>query len=167
MNTLILRTVAPPLTALMLLFSVFVLLRGHNEPGGGFIGGLIAASALAIYGIAFGVGAVRRAIRFHPMAIAGAGLFVSTVAGLISILFRVPFMTGLWIYPHILGTEVPLSTVMAFDIGVYLVVLGAIVSIALALEQDSESPEPVVAPPAPPVPEQKRRAARKREGEGR
>jgi multisubunit Na+/H+ antiporter MnhB subunit len=56
MNTLIFRTIAPVLTALMLLFSVFVLLRGHNEPGGGFIGGLIAASALAIFGIARGVG---------------------------------------------------------------------------------------------------------------
>ena len=74
MNTLIFRTVAPDLTALMLLFSVFVLLRGHNEPGGGFIGGLIAASAFAIYGIAFGVPAVRRALHFHPLAIAGFGL---------------------------------------------------------------------------------------------
>ncbi|MGO7428461.1 MnhB domain-containing protein, partial [Rhizobium ruizarguesonis] len=71
MNTLIFRTVAPFLTALMLLFSVFVLLRGHNEPGGGFIGGLIAASGLAIYGIARGVGAVRRALYFHPLSIAG------------------------------------------------------------------------------------------------
>ena len=48
MNTLIFRTVAPFLTALMVLFSIFVLLRGHNEPGGGFLGGLIAASAFAI-----------------------------------------------------------------------------------------------------------------------
>ncbi len=72
MNTLIFRTVAPFLTALMLLFSVFVLLRGHNEPGGGFIGGLIAASGLAIYGIARGVGAVRRALFFHPLSIASA-----------------------------------------------------------------------------------------------
>ena len=66
MNTLIFRTMAPYLTSLMLLFSVFVLLRGHNEPGGGFIGGLIAASAFAIYGIAFGVPEVRRALRFPP-----------------------------------------------------------------------------------------------------
>ncbi len=135
MNTLIFRTIAPFITALMLLFSVFILLRGHNEPGGGFIGGLIAASALAIYGIAFGVEAVRRAIRFHPLAIAGFGLMLSCLAGLISVLFAVPFMTGLWVYPVLFGVEVPLSTVMLFDLGVYFVVLGAVASIALALEE--------------------------------
>ena len=135
MNTLIFRTAAPFLTALMLLFSVFVLLRGHNEPGGGFIGGLIAASAFAIYGIACGVTAVRRAIIFHPLAIAGFGLLASTLAGFLSVFFGVPFMTGLWVYPHLFGVEVALSTVMLFDIGVYLVVVGAITSIALALEE--------------------------------
>ena len=107
MNTLIFRTVAPFLTALMVLFSIFVLLRGHNEPGGGFIGGLIAAF----------------------------GLFLSCLAGLLSIAFAVPFMTGLWVYPVLFGVEVPLSTVLFFDIGVYLVVVGAISSIALALEE--------------------------------
>jgi multicomponent Na+:H+ antiporter subunit B len=135
MNTLILRTVAPPITALMLVFSVFVLLRGHNEPGGGFIGGLIAASALAIYGIPFGVSAVRRAIRFHPMAIAGFGLLLATLSGVVSVFLGVPFMTGLWIYPSIFGVELPLATVISFDIGVYFVVLGSIASIALALEE--------------------------------
>ena len=135
MNTLIFRTAAPFLTALVLLFSVFVLLRGHNEPGGGFIGGLIAASALAIYGIACGVTAVRRAIVFHPLSIAGFGLLAATIAGILSLLAGVPFMTGLWIYPHLFGVEVPLSTVMLFDTGVYLVVVGAITSIALALEE--------------------------------
>ncbi|MFT4001630.1 MAG: Na+/H+ antiporter subunit B [Rhizobium sp.] len=135
MNTLIFRTAAPFLTALMLLFSVFVLLRGHNEPGGGFIGGLIAASALAIYGIACGVTAVRRAIVFHPLTIAGFGLLAATVAGFLSVFAGVPFMTGLWIYPHLFGVEVALSTVMLFDTGVYLVVVGAITSIALALEE--------------------------------
>ncbi len=135
MKSVIFRTVAPVLTSLMVLFSVFVLLRGHNEPGGGFIGGLIAVSALAIYGMAHGVETVRRAIFFHPMAIAGAGLFTATFAGLISIFAGVPFMTGLWIYPAILGVEIPLSTVFLFDAGVYLVVVGAISSIALSLEE--------------------------------
>jgi multicomponent Na+:H+ antiporter subunit B len=72
MRTLIFRAIAPYLSSLMILFSIFVLLRGHNEPGGGFIGGLIAASALAIYGIAFGVSPVRRAIYFHPMALSAS-----------------------------------------------------------------------------------------------
>ncbi|QRM54690.1 Na(+)/H(+) antiporter subunit B [Sinorhizobium sp. BG8] len=139
MNTLIFRTIAPFLTALMMLFSIFVLLRGHNQPGGGFIGGLIAASALAIYGIACGVASVRRAIWFHPMSIAAAGVFLACIAGLLSVFLGVPFMSGLWIYPVLLGVEVPLSTVMLFDFGVYLVVLGSITSIALALEEGGDA----------------------------
>ncbi|SOC35486.1 multisubunit sodium/proton antiporter MrpB subunit [Rhizobium subbaraonis] len=136
MNTVIFRTLAPFLTALMLLFSVFVLLRGHNEPGGGFIGGLIAAAAMAIYGVARGIQPVREALWFHPMAIAAFGLLLACVAGLVSMLAAVPFLTGLWIYPSLFGVEVPLSTVMLFDLGVYLVVVGAITSIALALERE-------------------------------
>ncbi len=138
MRSLILRTVAPLIVGLMVLFSIFVLLRGHNEPGGGFIGGLIAVAALSIYGIAFGVETVRRAIVFHPLSIAGAGLLLATLSGLLSMVFHVPFMTGLWVYPVILGEEVPLSSVMTFDIGVYLVVVGAVTSVALSLEERGE-----------------------------
>ncbi|MBN7807184.1 Na(+)/H(+) antiporter subunit B [Agrobacterium rosae] len=135
MNTLIFRTIAPVMTSLMLLFSIFVLLRGHNEPGGGFIGGLIAVSALAIYGIAFGVETVRRAIVFHPLSIAGFGMLLATLSGIASVFVGVPFMTGLWIYPSFAGVEVPLATVISFDIGVYLVVVGGFTAIALALEE--------------------------------
>ncbi|MEM1045212.1 MAG: Na+/H+ antiporter subunit B [Pseudomonadota bacterium] len=135
MQTVIFRTISPYLASLMMLFSVFVLLRGHNEPGGGFIGGLIAASALAIYGIANGVAPVRRAIRIHPMTLSGFGLFLGTIAGIPSFFQSVPFLTGLWVYPKLFGVEVPLSTPLVFDIGVYLVVIGAIGSIALALEE--------------------------------
>lgn len=134
MRTLIFRTAAPYLTALMLMFSVFVLLRGHNEPGGGFIGGLIAASAFAIHGIAFGVPPVRRALYFHPMAVSGFGLLLAAASGLASLAFDVPFLTGLWVSPTVLGTTIDLSTVLFFDIGVYLVVVGSITSIAFALE---------------------------------
>jgi multicomponent Na+:H+ antiporter subunit B len=134
MRTLIFRTAAPYLTALMLMFSVFVLLRGHNEPGGGFIGGLIAASAFAIHGIAFGVPLVRRALYFHPMAVSGFGLLLAALSGTLSLAFGVPFLTGLWVSPTVLGTTIDLSTVMFFDIGVYLVVVGSITSIAFALE---------------------------------
>lgn len=138
MRTVIFRTVAPYFASLMVLFSIFVLLRGHNEPGGGFIGGLIAASAFAIYGIACGVSPVRRAIYFHPMAISGFGLLLGSMAGVLSVFSGVPFMTGLWIYPVVLGVELPLSTVLMFDVGVYFVVVGSITSIALALEERTE-----------------------------
>jgi len=137
MRTIIFRTIAPYLAALTALYSIFVLLRGHNEPGGGFIGGLIAASGLAIYGVARGVSPVRRALRFHPMAIAGFGLLLGALAGVISVFASVPYMTGLWIFPVILGVELKLSTTLIFDIGVYLVVVGTITSIALALEEGS------------------------------
>ena len=135
MNTVIFRTVAPFFTALLVLFSVFILLRGHNEPGGGFIGGLIAASAFAVYGIACGVSPVRRALYFHPMALAGFGLFIAALAGALSIFAGVPFMTGLWAYPTIGDVTLALSTPLLFDIGVYFVVVGTITSIALALEE--------------------------------
>ncbi len=138
MKSLIFRTITPVIVSVMVLFSIFVLLRGHNEPGGGFIGGLIAVAALSIYGIAFGVETVRRAIVFHPLSIAGAGLLLATLSGLLSMFFKVPFMTGLWVYPVVLGEEIPLSSVMTFDIGVYLVVVGAVTSIALSLEERGE-----------------------------
>jgi multicomponent Na+:H+ antiporter subunit B len=139
MNTVIFRTFAPYLTALMVLFSIFILLRGHNDPGGGFIGGLIAASAFAIYGIANGVPPVRRAIYFHPISLAGFGLFIAGLSGLPSMVAKVPFLTGLWIYPKIGSVELALSTPLVFDIGVYFVVVGSITAIALALEERHES----------------------------
>ena len=104
MRTLIFRTIAPCLTSLMLLFSVFVLLRGHNDPGGGFIGGLIAASAFAIYGIAFGAAAVRRALLFPS-----DGDFRRRPACLplcpdcCRLAYGVPFLTGIWTTVHVLG----------------------------------------------------------------
>ena len=135
MNSLILRTMAPFLTGLMLVFSLWVLLRGHNAPGGGFIGGLLAASALALHALAFGVEPTRRLLRLHPLALAGTGLVLSALSGLVSALYGVPFMTGLWF--HLVGLD--LSTVMSFDLGVYLVVLGAFASILLALEEREDN----------------------------
>lgn len=136
MSTLIFRTIAPYITALMVIFSVFVLLRGHNEPGGGFIGGLIAASAIAIYGIAYGVEAVRRALYIHPNALAGVGLTMSGVAGVMALFTGKPLLSGLWFVTEFGGMEIPLSTVLVFDVGVYLVVVGSVASIALTLEEN-------------------------------
>jgi multicomponent Na+:H+ antiporter subunit B len=135
MNTLIFRTIAPLLTVVMLVFSVFIMLRGHNEPGGGFIGGLIAASAIAIYGMSVGAAAVRRALRAGPLAFAGFGVLIAALSGLLSLPWQMPFLTGLW--TEIGG--VAISTPMIFDIGVYFVVFGTISAVALALEDEEDA----------------------------
>jgi len=138
MNTLIFRTFAPLLVSIMLVFSLYVLFRGHNEPGGGFIGGLIAASALAIYAMAAGGEAVRRAMVADPVAIAGFGVLIAALSGLLSLFIGAPFMTSLWAFFHLGETEVALSTPMVFDIGVYLVVFGTLTAVALALFEGEE-----------------------------
>ncbi len=138
MNSLIFRTVAPFLTAVMLAFSIFVLLRGHNEPGGGFIGGLIAASALAIYGMALGPEVARKALRVHPLVIAAAGLLLAILSGVISLVHGVPFLTGIWAELHFGRDVVWISTPALFDFGVYLVVVGAVATMVLGLEDDEE-----------------------------
>jgi len=132
-NTLIFRTVAPVLVVVMLLFSMIVLLRGHNDAGGGFIGGLIAASASAVLGMAQGVGTVRRLLRVNPIAIAGMGVLLAAAGGLASAFVGSPFLTGLWLPLHIFGTP------GLFDIGVYLVIFGTITAVVLALEDSGES----------------------------
>ena len=133
MSTLIFRTTAPVIAGLMVLFSIAVLLRGHNDPGGGFIAGLIAASAAALIGMSHGVGTVRRILRINPIVIAGAGALVAIAGGLLSVFAGVPFLTGLWLPANLFGTP------GIFDIGVYLVVFGTITAVVLALEDSGEA----------------------------
>jgi multicomponent Na+:H+ antiporter subunit B len=138
MSTLIFRTIAPVITVVMIAFAVFVTLRGHNEPGGGFIGGLIAAGAIAIYGIAIGPGAARNALKFDPLAYAGFGVAIAAISGLVSAAFGVPYLTGIWGEFAIGETHVAVSTPMIFDIGVFFTVFGTIAGAALALEDNGE-----------------------------
>jgi multicomponent Na+:H+ antiporter subunit B len=142
MSSLILRTVTRALVSLIILFSIFVLLRGHDEPGGGFIGGLLAAAAFALQAIAFGIASARQALRIHPIAIAGGGLSLAILSGLPPMIIGQPFLTGLWWLPKITeDVKLPISTVLFFDIGVYLVVLGTLTAILLALEKEEEEAE--------------------------
>jgi len=131
MNSLILSVGARFLTGLFLLFSLFVLLRGHNSPGGGFIGGLIGAAGFVLYSFAAGVPATRSALRVDPRTIGVCGMALAIVAGLASALVGSGPFTGLWL----IVADIALSTVLVFDIGVYLAVLGAILTLVFALEE--------------------------------
>lgn len=111
--------------------SLFVLLRGHNEPGGGFIGGLICALGLVFHALAKGGAATRRALRVDPSALAGIGLLLALGAGLPAMLGAgAPFLTQLWIA----GT--PLGTTVVFDLGVYAVVVGFAAAFLLPFLED-------------------------------
>ena len=81
MTSSILQTATRFLMPLLLLFAVFLLLRGHNEPGGGFVGGLVVAAAFVLYSIAYGVSASRRALLVEPSTLLGAGLLVAAGSG--------------------------------------------------------------------------------------
>jgi multicomponent Na+:H+ antiporter subunit B len=143
MNSVILTAATRLLTPLMVAFSLFILLRGHNEPGGGFIGGLVATTAFALYAKALGVRATRAALRVDPAAIAVAGLGLALLAGLWGLILGDAFLEGRW---PLLTTEsdggkagLPVGSVLLFDVGVYLVVVGSVLAILFALEEDVEA----------------------------
>ncbi|MEO1422423.1 MAG: Na+/H+ antiporter subunit B [Pseudomonadota bacterium] len=138
MRSFILTTGTRYIVALLLLFSIYMLLRGHNEPGGGFIGGLIGATGFVLYAVACGTKEARAALRVLPQSIAMVGLGIALAAGMFAGLFGDPLFTGQWLYLGGSKQEggLPLSTVLAFDIGVYLVVFGAILTLVFAMEEE-------------------------------
>jgi multicomponent Na+:H+ antiporter subunit B len=136
-NSLILRVATRFMLPLLLLFSVFLLLRGHNEPGGGFSGGLVAASAFVLYGFAFGVPEAKWSLRVDPRGLIGAGLLTALGSGCLALLTGRPWMTGLWgewAVPSF-GT-LHVGTPLVFDVGVYLVVVGVTLSIIFPLAEE-------------------------------
>ncbi|GEK45848.1 Na+/H+ antiporter subunit B [Halomonas pacifica] len=136
-GTLILHVAARLLMPLQLLFSVFLLLRGHDEPGGGFIAGLVASGAFALYLFAFGPRATRQMLRVAPQDLIGLGLCLGVISALPAWWQGQPFLTAQWwTIPWI---DFKFSTPLIFDIGVYLVVQGSVLIAVLALmEGDSE-----------------------------
>lgn len=134
-NTLILHTASLFLLPLQLLFSIFLLLRGHDEPGGGFIAGLVAAGAFVLYLFAHGVSSTRKIMRCDPRDLLGLGLMLGALATLPALLFGEPFFTAQWLSFYVFEAQIKLSTVLLFDTGVYLAVLGTILTIVVSLTE--------------------------------
>ncbi|MEX0928551.1 MAG: Na+/H+ antiporter subunit B [Balneolales bacterium] len=137
MNSLILKTISGLLFALLLLISVYLFIRGHNEPGGGFIGGLVGAGAFVLFIIAYGPDDARRILRFEPRTFIGWGLLFAVSSGIISMLFGNSYLTGVWTTPVLFGNELHLGTPLIFDLGVYLVVIGFTLTVIYSLEEES------------------------------
>lgn len=135
MSTLFLRSAARYLLPLLLLFSVFLLSRGHDEPGGGFAGGLVASAAYALYAIAHGVPTARRSLPWNPGVLIGLGLLLACASGLVAIFAGLPFLTALWAAaPAPIRGEV--GTPLLFDVGVYTTVVGAVLLLFFSLMED-------------------------------
>ena len=127
--SVLLRQAILPLSGLLALVSLMLLWRGHNLPGGGFIGGLVAASATVLLALAFGVARARAVLRVSPVVMLAAGLALAAGAGVIGLVQGEAFLTGNWIFPG----GLPLGTPLLFDVGVFLTVLGAVLHMLLPL----------------------------------
>ncbi|WP_369062350.1 hydrogen gas-evolving membrane-bound hydrogenase subunit E [Caulobacter sp. 73W] len=120
---------------LLLIASLVILWRGHDRPGGGFVGGLVAALSFALVALAYGVDRAERALRVDPLTLVGIGLLCTLLSGLPGMFAGEPFLTHLWWEPG--GWLPKLGTTMVFDLGVYLVVLGAVLAFLFGLQREA------------------------------
>ena len=135
MQSLILSTAVRLLFPLLLLFSLYLLVRGHNEPGGGFVAGLVAAAAFALNALAYGVNRGKQSLGVEPRLLLAYGLMVAVTAGSFSMVTGLPFMTGLWsrLALPVIGT---IGTPFLFDSGVCLVVTGMVLMVVFSLMEE-------------------------------
>lgn len=132
MKSLLFRTASNLMLPLLLLFSIFIMLRGHYLPGGGFVGGLIGSIAFLIHTFAYGIKETRAMIRLNPGYLMPIGLGFCLLAGFLPWFIDLPFLTGIW-NPNPLIFLGYVGTALIFDIGVYLVVMGAVLTIIFSI----------------------------------
>jgi len=121
----------------LVLCSFWVLLRGHNAAGGGFIGGLIGAVAFSLLLLAFGLKKAKELLPFDPRSLIGIGLLVALGAALFPAYRGQGFFKGLWVQVQIPSMGIlKFGTPQLFDIGVYLVVIGSLMIIIFSLWED-------------------------------
>lgn len=139
MKSIVLKITAQLLFYPLIAISFIFLFIGHNLPGGGFIGALIAGSAYTLHMISNGPESARRKLRFNSVKVTACGLLVSASSMILSFFINKPLMTGLWAdIPLPFGMAFPVGTPMLFDIGVFFTVLGVILTIVINLAEEGE-----------------------------
>ena len=137
MYSRILKTATNYLLPVLLLFSVFILLRGHYKPGGGFVGGLIASIAFVMHSFANSVEQTLKLLRRHPSRFIPIGLIISLVSAIFPMFFGDPIMTGVW-YNEPIPIIGMIGTALFFDLGVYLLVIGVVLTILFTISQSTK-----------------------------
>ena len=136
-ESFILRSVASFLFFVINLFAIYLLLRGHNLPGGGFIGGLGSALSFILLSLAHGVETAQRSLRVDPIRIAGAGILLALLTSMAPMLLGDPFLKQYnWkLYDVPVLGSLGLGTPLLFDIGVFLVVIGVTTKLLFLLSR--------------------------------
>ena len=137
MTSLILRTAMRLILPLTLLFAAYMAIKGHNEPGGGFIGGLVAAVALALYRMSNGAEALQRLVPMHPRVLIYSGLTIAVITAMVPLLLGKPLLTSYNADVHLgFGQSFHFASAVFFDTGVLLVVIGVSVGMITRFSEE-------------------------------
>ena len=127
--------------------SLYLLFAGHNQPGGGFAGGIVAGAGIALRYVAGGIDDVRSLSRAHPWTVLGAGLLLSAVTALVPVLAGGSLLESAEVEADLpLLGHVKASSALVFDVGVYLVVVGLVL---MVFESFGDEPQPAATPEVP------------------
>ena len=137
MESIILQIAARHMRPLLIVLSLVVLYRGHNEPGGGVIGGLMFGAAYILYAMAFGVAKTQKSTFFNPINLTALGLLVALISGIPALMLGDIFMTGEWVtFFKDSAFELKLGTPLIFDVGVYFAVAGMLMLVMFSLMEE-------------------------------
>lgn len=138
-NDVILQSVTKVVVFIILTLGTYLFFSGHNAPGGGFIGGLVLASAFVLLLLAYDIETVRKSIPVDFKIIAAIGVLIVLLSGLLPAIFGGPFLKQSFAHINVpFFGDVELSTVTFFEAGVALTVVGVVVTIILSISEDVE-----------------------------
>ncbi|WP_019638191.1 Na(+)/H(+) antiporter subunit B [Paenibacillus fonticola] len=136
-NDVILQTVTKIVVFIILTMAVYLFVSGHNSPGGGFIGGLVLASALVLLFLAFDTETIMKRIPLDFKMVAAVGAFITVATGAASLFLDIPFLSHAYSYVNLpVFGKTGLATVTIFELGVALGVVGVVVTIILSISED-------------------------------
>ena len=136
-NEVILQSVTKVIVFIILTLALYLFFSGHNNPGGGFVGGLVLASSFVLMLLAFDIETVKEGIPVDFKIISAFGALIVLLTGLGATIFGEPFLTQTFATLELpLFGEIEFSTVTIFEIGVALAVVGVVVTIILSISED-------------------------------
>ncbi|MEM1108386.1 MAG: MnhB domain-containing protein [Planctomycetota bacterium] len=143
MSSILVRTAIKLIFPLVLIFAAYTALKGHNEPGGGFIGGLMGAVAVLLFRMTNGRDALVKLMPFHPRLLVSAGLGIAFITAVVPLLFGRPMLTSLVIDELSIGMgqKIHFASAVFFDVGVLMVVIGVSVGMIQRLNEEIDVQE--------------------------